>query len=593
MPPPAKPLKDYVAPYRTRATLGFLSVVGAIALGLIVPFILRNIIDGIESGEFTARKLHQLVAMFFAASAAAVFFSVLMRKILLGVAQHVEYDIRKDVFNALTRLDFAFFQRERTGDIMTKMSSDLGAIRELVGQGLLQGSRIALGFPFAFGIMFALNVKLALTIMLIIPVISIVFFFIIRVIRRRYDISQEQFSTISNFCQESFAGFRTIKGFGIEERMRGRFREQNEEYIRRNMSLTRAEEPVWPFMIFMFGMGTLLLLLVGGRLVIEGQMSLGEFVQFNQYLLYLQWPMLALGWTSNLIQRGLASWKRVQTILGAVPDIADGPHTRHDLTTIQGDIRFEDVSLTLGGTRLLHNINLVIPEGQTLAITGPTGGGKTLLVSLIQRLIDPTEGRITLGGIDLRHIPLKVLRASLGVAPQETFLFSDTLANNISLGLPAAETSPPASSSPHEEKVLWAACIAHLRDEVEGFPNQFQTMLGERGVTLSGGQRQRTAISRALALDPRILILDDVFSAVDTHTEARILEQLLPVLGPRTSILISHRVSTLRHADRILVLDEGAMIEEGSHEELVARGGYYADLDETQRLEARLEEGAS
>lgn len=583
-------LKAYVLRYRRLAMLGFLSVLGAIALGLAVPFLIREAVDGLQTGRLDTTELIRLIGLFLAASTLASLFSIFMRRILLGLAQRVEHDIRRDVFAHLTRMDHGFFQRERTGDIMNKMSSDLLSVKEMIGQGLLQGSRIAIGFPMAFGIMFALHVRLALIVMAIIPVISVVFFFIIRMMRARYDAAQEQFSVISSFCQENFGGFRTVKGFGIEERMKDRFRVLNEKYIDLSMKLSRVEEPVWPFMVFMFGMGTLLLLLAGGQLVIEEKLTLGEFVQFNQYLLFLQWPILALGWTSNLFQRGLASWKRLGTIFSARPVIRDIETVDHSLTRVNGDICMEDVNYAEEGRNLLEDISLIIPRGQVLGITGPTGGGKTLLVSLICRLIDPVRGKITINGRDLKEYPLSVLRAHIGLAPQEAFLFSDTLANNIALGLPAAAEGLP---QPIEEKVLWASGIAHLRDDVELFPQKFATLLGERGVTLSGGQRQRTAISRALALDPSILILDDVFSAVDTHTEARILEGLLPVLRERTALLVSHRVSTLKHADRIIVIDRGRIIQDGTHASLAGQPGYYRDQDEMQRLEARLEGGMS
>lgn len=575
-----KPLKAYVLHYRRQAITGFASVVGAITMGLAVPYVLRLTIDQLQAQSLDTAGLARLIAIFLAASILASLFSIFMRRILLGLAQRAEYDIREEVFAHLTRLDHGFFQRERTGDIMTKMSSDLYSVKEMIGQGLLQGSRIVIGFPLAFGIMFALNVQLALTIMAIIPVISLVFFLIIRVIRKRYDAAQEQFSVIQNFSQENFGGFRTVKGFGIEERMKGRFRELNQHYIDLNMRLTRIEEPVWPFMVFMFGMGTLLLLLAGGRQVIEGTLTLGEYVQFNQYLLYLQWPMLALGWTSNLFQRGIASWRRVSTILDARPDITDGPLSRPGLTELEGDIVLEAVSYDVDQRPLLKDISLTIPAGQVIAITGPTGSGKTLLISLICRLIDPTRGRVMINHKDIREYPLAALRARIGLAPQEAFLFSDTLANNIALGL---------SGSEHEDSVLWAAGIAHLRDDVDQFPQKFATMLGERGVTLSGGQRQRTAISRAVALDPSILILDDVFSAVDTQTEAKILASLIPVLRQRTAIMVSHRVSTLKHADRILVIEDGRITQDGSHADLIRQAGYYREQDEMQRLEARLE----
>lgn len=584
-PSSAQPLKAYIFRYRRRALTGFACVLAAIVLGLAVPYILRVTIDRLQAGDLDPDGLARLIGIFFVASVLTSLFSIFMRRILLGLGQRVEYDIRERVFAHLSRMDYGFFQRERTGDIMTKMTSDLFSVKEMIGQGLLQGSRIVIGFPLAFGIMFTLNVRLALTIMAIIPVISLVFFLIIRLIRKRYDAAQEQFSLIQNFCQENFGGFRTVKGFGIEERMKDRFRVLNEKYIDLNMRLTRVEEPVWPFMVFMFGIGTLLLLLAGGRQVIEGTLTLGEYVQFNQYLLYLQWPMLALGWTSNLFQRGIASWKRIRTILDTEPDIKDAPATSA-AAGVGGDIELIDATYAVDQRDLLRDINLVIPEGQVLAITGPTGSGKTLLISLICRLIDPTRGRVRIGGNDLREFPLQALRSGIGLAPQEAFLFSDTLANNIALGLaPAADGDTTA----HEDKVLWAAGIAHLRDDVETFPKKFATMLGERGVTLSGGQRQRTAISRAVALDPAILILDDVFSAVDTQTEAKILSGLLPVLRQRTAILVSHRVSTLKHADRIIVLEHGRIVQDGTHAELVAKAGYYREQDEMQRLEARLE----
>lgn len=580
------PLKKYVARYRGWAVLGFVSVAGAISLGMYVPYILRKAIDGLDQGTLDQPAVIRLALTFLGTSLLAALFSVFMRRILLSLAQWVEFDIRRDVFAHLTRMDYGFFQRERTGDIMTKMSSDLYSVKEMIGQGLLQGSRILISFPFAFGIMFSINTVLALTVMAIIPVISLVFFVIIRMIRHRYDAAQEQFSVISNFCQENFAGFRTIKGFGIEQRMRDIFRKHNEKYIDLNMALTRVEEPIWPFMVFMFGMGTLLLLLVGGRQVINGQITVGEFVQVNQYLIFLQWPMLALGWTSNLFQRGITSWKRVRTILDARPDIRDGDLTDPAADRVGGEIEIRHVTYQAESRELLSDINLTIPEGQVLGITGPTGGGKTLLISLVCRLIDPSSGTVSIGGRDIRSYPLSVLRGRVGLAPQEAFLFSDTLANNIAFGLRPAEQVAP---HPHEEKIMWAAGVAHLREDVEQFPRKFATMLGERGVTLSGGQRQRTAISRALALDPSILILDDVFSAVDTQTEAKILSQLLPILRQRTAILVSHRVSTLKHADRIVVLDKGRIVQDGTHEQLVALPGYYREQDEMQRLEARLE----
>ncbi|HMP75437.1 MAG TPA: ABC transporter ATP-binding protein [Kiritimatiellia bacterium] len=583
--PPAS-LWRYIWTYRVQAIVGMLCVSGYLGGSLASPIVLRHAIDALREGG-DGRAFAVQLALFLALAVLVLLVAVVMRRNLLGLANRVEHDIRRDVFGHLTTLDAAYFQRERTGDLMTKMTSDLGAVREMIGQGLLQGSRTLIGFPLAFGIMFSTNFKLSLVVAFLLPVISVMFFFLIRLIRKYYDLSQEQFSTITNFAQETFAGIRTIKGFGIESRRRGQFTGLNQEFIRRNMTLTRIEEPVWPFMMFLYWAGAVLLLLLAGRQIIDGRISLGVYVQFQQYLIFLQWPMLALGWTINLFQRGRTSWARIHTILDAQPAVRDEPEGRaQPVPSLRGDIEFDNVALHLAERRVLDGISLNIPAGQCIGLTGPTGSGKTLLASLLPRLLDPTSGEVRVGGVPVRRMALADLRRHVGVAPQEPFLFSDTLANNLAFGLDPVDDAMKA----HEAGILRAAEIARLSDEVQRFPQQYRTMLGERGVTLSGGQRQRTAIGRALARDPDLLILDDVFSAVDTQTEARILQQLLPMLHGRTTILISHRVSTLRHASRIVVLDQGRVVQDGTHAELTAQPGYYRDLDEIQRLEAKLEE---
>jgi ATP-binding cassette subfamily B protein len=601
---PAPNLLRYLRPYRVQAALGFVCVAGYIGASLWTPSLVGRAVDALQEGAASSRTFLGLMGMYLGVTAAAFVVSIGMRRLMLGLAHRVEHDIRGDLFAHLTGMDLAFFQRERTGDLMTKMTSDLSAVREMIGQGLLQGARMSIGFPLAFAIMFATNVQLALVVTALLPLVSLLFFFLIRWIHNYYDACQNQFSTITNFAQETFSGIRTIKGFALESRQRDEFRAHNEEYIRRNMTLTRIEEPVWPFMMFLYWVAAMLLLLVAGKQIIAGELKLSVFVKFQFYLLFLQWPMLALGWTANLFQRGRTSWARIKTILEAEPAIKaqEGSYklqvpssklqeernqTRNlEPATWNSHIAFRDVCLRLNDRTLLDHINLDIPEGQCLAITGPTGSGKTLLISLLVRLLDPTEGQVLLGGRDLRHIDLADLRRAVGLAPQEPFLFSDTLAYNLALGLPPVDDALAA----HEDRIVHAAQIARLSDEVDRFPDRYRTLLGERGVTLSGGQRQRTAIGRALAREPALLILDDVFSAVDTQTEAKILEHLLPVLRGRTSILISHRVSTLRHADRILVLDGGRIVQDGTHADLVAQPGYYHELDEVQRLESKLEE---
>lgn len=572
-------LFDYVRAHRRRVALGVSAVFVSVLIGVFIPFITRFVVDALVEGDVRWSIILLFACAYLAAALCSAFFALWMRKILLGVGHQIEYEIRRDVFSHLTRLDYYFYSRERTGDLMTKMTSDLNSVREFVGQGVLQGARTSVGFVLAFGVMFAINVRMALVMLFLLPTISLLFFLLLRVIRRRYEQTQEQFSVISNYSQESFAGIRTIRGYGIEERKNKFFGRLNEEYIDLKMELSRVERPLWPAMSALFSFGVVLILWIGGRQVVAGHLSVGEFVQFMQYLFILQWPMLALGWTVNLLQRGLTSWKRIRSILEAPPVIRDGDMTEPAVGGLGGDIVFERVRLDLAGMKALDGIDLVIPRGETLGITGPTGGGKTVLVWLIARLIEPTEGHVRIGGRDVRTIPLQVLRRYVGVAPQEAFLFSDTLANNIAFGLEETDL----------EKVFTAAEVAELSPDIESFPKRYETLLGERGVTLSGGQRQRTAISRAIARNPEILILDDVFSAIDTQTEANIQARLRPVMSERTSIIISHRVSSLRHADRIIVLDNGRIVQQGTHRALVEQPGYYRELDEVQRLQAQLE----
>ncbi len=554
-------------------------VSASVTVGLLSPFLTRFAIDALIAGEASWRLIVSYAGLYVVAALGSAGLALYMRRILLSLGHQVEYEIRRDVFKRLSELDYYYYSRERTGDIMTRMTSDLNAVREFIGQGVLQGTRTTVGFFLAFGIMFSINVRMAAVMLLLLPSTSLLFFLLFRLMRRRYEESQEQFSTISNFCQESFAGIRTIRGYAIEQRQIGFFARLNQEYIRLKMALNRVERPLWPGMSLLFSFGVVIILWVGGREVIRDRMTVGQFVQFSQYLFMLQWPMLALGWTISLWQRGITSWRRIQSILEAPAEIATPAQPAPAPTSVRGEICFEHVDLDMGGIQALRDIHLQISPGETIGITGPTGSGKSMLVWLIARLIDPTEGRVLIDGIDVRDVVLTDLRRWVGMAPQEAFLFSDTLANNIGLGLEEVDL----------EKVYAAAELAELHGDVAGFPQQFETMLGERGVTLSGGQRQRTAISRALARNPRILILDDVFSAIDTQTEAAIQARLHSVISDSTTLIISHRISSLRHADRILVLQEGRISQQGTHRELVEQPGYYRELDEVQRLQAQLE----
>ncbi len=572
-------LPGYFRAHLPRAVRGLCLVMAHCVVAVCIPFIMRYAVDGLVEGRVTWPIMLTYAAGYLLAVLLSASFGWQMRRHLLGLGHDVEYEIRRDVFARLTQLDQYYFNRERTGDLITKMTSDLTAVRDWIGQGVLQSARTSMGFVLAFGVMFSINARLAWVMLLLLPCISLLFFVLLRLIRARYEAAQAQFSVISNFSQESFAGIRTIRGYGIEERQESIFQKLNNHYIDLQMGLSRVERPLWPVMGMLFSLGVALILWVGGRQVLEGTLTIGEFVQFTQYLFLLQWPMLALGWTMNLYQRGLTSWKRIHGILSAQPTLHtvtdDEPHA-----PIRGDIVFKDVQLSLGGRPVLTGINLRVAQGETLGITGPTGSGKTLLAWLIARVMDPDAGSIRIGDQDIRNLPLPALRRAVGLAPQEAFLFSDTLANNIALGL----------EDTNLEKVFSAAEVAALHTDVETFPDRFDTVLGERGVTLSGGQRQRTAISRAVARNPEILILDDVFSAIDTQTEASIQDRLRPVLDGRTTLIISHRVSSLRHADRIIVIENGLITQSGTHTELTQAVGYYRELNEVQLLEAQLEQ---
>ncbi len=582
-------LWSYVLAHRGQVVQGTLLVAASVAITVSAPFITRFAIDALVDGSATWPKIIGYAVLYLGAVALSAIMALGMRKILLSLGHQVEYEVRRDLFARLALLDYYFYSRERTGDLMTKMTSDLNAVREFVGQGILQGARTTIGFLLAFGVMFAINTQLALVMLFLLPATSVLFFLLLSIIRRRYEETQAQFSRISNFCQESFAGIRTVRGYGIEDRYNSLFAGLNEHYIALKMALSRVERPLWPVMGMFFSFGVVLILWVGGRQVIAGQLTVGEFVQFSQYLFILQWPMLALGWTVNLLQRGLGSWDRIRAILDAEPQIKDAPTDGSStkalslttpLTSQEPDaVSFKHVTLCLGGVEVLKGIDLQVPKGQTLGITGPTGSGKTLLAMLIARLLDPTSGQVLVKGCDVREMRLGELRALIGMAPQEAFLFSDTLANNIAFGL--EDTNP--------DIVFAAAELAELHTDVKAFPDQFETLLGERGVTLSGGQRQRAAISRALARDPEILILDDVFSAIDTQTEAAIQARFQSFLTSRTTLIISHRISSLRHANRIIVLQDGRITQAGTHRELIQMPGYYRELDEIQRLQAELE----
>jgi ATP-binding cassette subfamily B protein len=580
---PDSPATHSLAHYilaRKRLVLGCL-IAGLVSVGLNLwlPYLIRVLVDTLVAGEIEKRWLFQQVGLYFCIALIAASGSLWMRRLPQYLTHRIIHHLRGDVFARLIKMDTAFYNEQRTGDVMTRMNADIRAVGDMVGQGLMNIVRALLAFTIGYIIMFKTHVQLATVMAVLLPLMMAIGFLFVMAIKKRYAASQEQFSEISNFCQESFSGIRLIKSFGIEERQREAFSDLNQTYIQINLGLAKVEAPIWPFLGLLFLFGNLAILFIGGSEVIRGKMSLGTLVQFQQYILYLQWPTLSMSWALGQIMRGRVSWGRVQKLLQAEASVKDSDLTQLDITSVHGDIEFRHVSLELGGVKVLDDINLNIPEGMMLGITGPTGSGKTLLASMLTRQIDPTHGQVFIGVNDIREYPLNILRRDVRMGGQEPFLFSDTLASNIGFGL----------AEQNDQTIRWAADIAQLSLEAEEFPSGFNTLLGERGVTLSGGQRQRTSIARAIAANPNILVLDDTLSAVDTHTEAQILNGLIPVLKERTSVLVSHRASTLKYADFIIVIEHGRITQMGSHQELINEEGFYRELDTTQRLEAQLE----
>ena len=603
-----RPLFPYLKKYWRGLVIGFFTILFNNGIWILFPLVIRRAIDDLNAGV-TREKLLTYSLMLVSVAVGKGIFQFLTRWVVIGISRDIEFDLRNDLFRHLEALSYGYYQRTRTGDVMARATNDLNAVRMLLGPAIMYSANTLIFTAGALIFMIGLSPKLTMWAFLPLPVASIVVQYFGRRIHERFERIQAMFSDISARAQENFSGARLIRAYAQEEAEIRSFETENKEYIARSLKLVRLMGMLWPTLETMLGFAVVLVLWLGGREVLLGRMTVGSFVAFNTYMVQLTWPIISLGWVINIFQRGTASMGRINQILTEPVEIKDDPSLPR-LAADTADPRRNrvpqsHVCLSAGrlakwrwterrctrrraapsgapaakGVSVLKNINLKIPAGSSLAIVGPTGCGKSTLVSLIPRIYDAEPGMVLIDGRPIREFPLEHLRRNIGFVPQETFLFSATIRENIAFGADNAS----------EEEIQRAAEIARIATDIEVFPEKYSTTVGERGLTLSGGQKQRTAIARAVIRNPRILVLDDALASVDTQTEDHILNHLREVMQGRTTIFISHRVSTVRNADRIAVLHDGEIVEYGTHDELLALNGYYTDLHNKQLLEEELE----
>jgi ATP-binding cassette subfamily B multidrug efflux pump len=591
VPKKLRSLVPYLKRYRSGLLWGALCVLLNNGVWILFPQVLRRAINDLNTGV-TRQKLLTYALIVIALALFRGIFQFLTRWVLIGISRDIEFDLRNDLFAHLERLSHSYYQRNRTGDIMARATNDLNAVRMLLGPAIMYSANTVVFTAGALGFMLAISPKLTIFAFLPLPIASIVIQYFGRRIHERFERIQAMFSDISARAQENFSGARVIRAYVQEEAEIAAFENANQEYIRRSLGLVRLMGMLWPTLELMLGAAVVIVLWFGGRQVLMGKMNIGSFVAFNTYMVQLTWPVIALGWVINIFQRGTASLVRINEILTQQPEIRDdvellseaGVGASENRPKILGEVEFRNLNFAYNGVSVLKDINLRIPAGSSLAIVGPTGSGKTTLVDLIPRIYDAEPGAVLIDGRPICEFSLDTLRRNIGFVPQETFLFSDTIRENIAYGI--ATEDGEASL----DEIKAAAEAANIAQDIDGFPQGYNTTVGERGITLSGGQKQRTAIARALLRSPSILILDDALSSVDTNTEDKILNHLRAIMRGRTTIFISHRVSTVRNADAIAVLHKGRVVELGSHDQLIARNGYYTDLYNKQLLEEELAE---